>query len=395
MPAGFSKKSGHPGRALKIGFVPLIDAAPVIAAFELGYLAEEGLDVQLERQIGWGNVRDKLTYGHLDAAHALIGMPLLSVLRGDWFAEPLVGIMNLGSGGDAITLSNRLVDAGVNSSAMLAEWLHRSARRNPPILAHVFSCSMHHYLLRDWLASAGIDPDAAVSLCVLPPPQMAEHMAKGYLDGFCVGEPWNTLAESQRSGAVVTATTELLPAHPEKSLVMSRRWANDHASLLEPLIRALLRACAFCDDETNFAALAAVLAKRVYLDLDAGIIESSLNLGRRLFQLRGKRRQPQSDWRQRDLSPPSTFPSGTHHLWLMAEMVRWKHRLPIDDPIAMAKQCIDTAPYRAAAASLGVECPPTDFPPMRLRSGWLNAESISSKPTTKREVVSPGVLTGV
>jgi len=391
MPIGSFIKSVHPVRALNIGFVPLVDAAPVIAAFELGFFAEEGLDVRLERQIGWGNVRDKLTYGHLDAAHALIGMPSLSVLGGDRFAEPLIAVLNLGSGGDAITLSTRLAEAGITSSGTFAEWLRRSARRSPPVIAHVFSCSMHHYLLRDWLASAGIDPDVDVSLCVLPPAQMAGHMAKGYLDGFCVGEPWNTLAESERTGAIVIATTELLPAHPEKSLIVSRRWADENGSLLEPMIRAILRACVFCDEQANYPALAAMLAKPKYLDIEAKVVEASLNLGRTLIQRRSSRRQPSTDWRLRDLSPQSTFPSGTHHLWLMGEMVRWKHQLPIDDPIAMAKRCVDTSPYRAAAASLGIECPPDDFPPMRLRSGWLKAESFSAVQRINRKVVSSEV----
>src|SRR5262245_22354936 len=75
-------------RTLRIGFVPLIDASPIIAAAELGFFNDEGLSVELERQIGWGNVRDKLTFGHLDASHALVGMPLASALGWDWFAQP-------------------------------------------------------------------------------------------------------------------------------------------------------------------------------------------------------------------------------------------------------------------------------------------------------------------
>jgi ABC-type nitrate/sulfonate/bicarbonate transport system substrate-binding protein len=388
MPVGSFKISGHPATPLNIGFVPLVDAAPLIAAFELGFFAEEGLNVHLERQIGWGNVRDKLTYGRLDAAHALIGMPSLSVLGGDRFAEPLIAVMNLGSGGDAITFSAWLAESGITSAGMFAERLHRNTRRSPPVIAHVFSCSMHHYLLRDWLASGGIDPDVDVSLCVLPPAQMAVHMAEGYLDGFCVGEPWNTLAESQQTGAIVIATTDVLPAHPEKSLIVTRRWADENGALLETLIRAVLRACVFWDEQANYPALTAMLAKAKYLDIDAKVVDASLNLGRTLIQRRSSRRQLHSDWQLRDLSPRSTFPSGTHHLWLMGEMVRWKHQMPIDDPIAMAKRCIDTAPYRAAAVSLGIEYPTDDFPPMRLRSGWLTAESFSAIQRSNREVVS-------
>ena len=102
---------------LRLGFVPLIDAAPLVAALELGYFADEGLHVALERQIGWANVRDKLAFGHLDASHALLGLPLASLLHPETQGEELIAVMALSSGGNAITLSSRLTEAGVNSAA--------------------------------------------------------------------------------------------------------------------------------------------------------------------------------------------------------------------------------------------------------------------------------------
>jgi len=173
--------------ALRIGFVDLIDAAPLIVAFENGYFADEGLRVVLERQLGWGNVRDRLTFGQLDAAHALLGMPLFSQIQRDRFVEPLVALMNLGAGGDAITISRRLFDAGVRSAPTLGQYIANGRRVEPMCFAHVFSASMHHYLLRDWLSAGGIDPDRDVYLRVFPPSQMAGHLLRGSLDGFCVG----------------------------------------------------------------------------------------------------------------------------------------------------------------------------------------------------------------
>ena len=81
---------------LRIGFVPLIDAAPILVAEALGFFRREGLAVSLHRQVGWANVRDKLSFGQLDAAHALLGMPLASHLGRDSFNEPLVALMGLG-----------------------------------------------------------------------------------------------------------------------------------------------------------------------------------------------------------------------------------------------------------------------------------------------------------
>src|SRR3954469_5049960 len=124
--------------ALRGGFVPLLDAAPLVMARELGYFADEGLNVVLERQIGWGNVRDKLVYGHLHASHALVGMPPSSVLGRERWAEPVAAIATLSRGGNGITLGRRLTAAGVNSAAALAEWICRRLGDGPPVMAHVF-----------------------------------------------------------------------------------------------------------------------------------------------------------------------------------------------------------------------------------------------------------------
>ena len=113
---------------MRIGFVELLDAAPLIAAAELGYYADEGLRVTLERQIGWGNVRDKLVFGNLQASHALVAMPPLSVMGRARFPEPLTTIMGLGTGGNGITFGHRLTDAGVNSAAELARHSHAGNR---------------------------------------------------------------------------------------------------------------------------------------------------------------------------------------------------------------------------------------------------------------------------
>ena len=356
------------GNALRVGFVPLIDAAPLIVAHELGYFEHEGLRVRLDRQVGWANVRDKLTYSHLDASHALLGMPPASAMRVEGFAEPLVSVMALGSGGNAITLSRRLAERGVRSAATLARWVHDRHNDRQPVLAHVFGCSTHHYLLREWLAAAGIGPDLHVRLCVIPPPQMARHLEAGHLDGFCAGEPWNTLAEQGGFGSVVAPTTDIVPGHPEKVLAVSRRWAAHHGDAVRGMVRALLRACLFCDDPANVPVLAELLARPHYVGAPAGVIEASLRVDRTVGlgpKFTGVR---PADWRMRSFAA-ATFPGATHAAWLVEQMVRWGHAPADTDPCAVARACTDARFYRDAAADLGLECPADEFAPMPLRGG--------------------------
>ena len=393
--------NGASGGIVRIGFVPLIDAAPLVVAQELGLFDRHGVRVVLERQIGWANVRDKLTYGHLDAGHALLGMPLASALGADWAGEPLVSVMELGRGGNAITLSRALVDRGVRSAATLARWLHdRGQTRDAlakvgradgadggdgkPVFAHVFGCSTHHYLLREWLSAAGIDPDLDVRLCVVPPPQMAGHMHHGHLDGFCVGDPWNTLAERHGYGVVVTPTTDIVPNHPEKVLAVTRRWAADHGPAVVAIVKALLQACGWCDDPANHPRLAEMLSADRYVGLPAADLAASLRVDRTVGTKAGgvnlKQSSPEitdwrtadwrpADWRMRSFATAGTYPSATHAAWLAEQMIRWGHAPSDVDVVAAARRCTDGRFYREAAAGIGIACPDDAFPPMPLRHG--------------------------
>lgn len=373
---------------VRLGFLPLTDAAPLIAAHELGYFREAGLNVSLERQIGWANVRDKLQYGHLDASHALLGMAVCSAMGAGQGAEPFVAVMSLSRGGNGVTLSRRLVDRGVTSAAMLARWAREARPSERIALAHVFGCSTHHYLLRDWLAGGGVDPDADVRLCVIPPEQMAAHMASGHLDGFCAGEPWNTFASHNGVGSVVAATTDVLPDHPEKVLAVAPGWAARNGGLVTAMIRALLRAAAWCDAPANAAALAEMLADPKYVEVPAEVILKSLRDGPMRAFPRGSFAPP------RLFAPEATFPSATHAVWFARQMIRWGHAGAEVDPVAVARACTDSRFYRRAVdelrGSLGVEirCPADDFPPMALRNGAsLDLRNAAASPA--RPIIRP------
>jgi ABC-type nitrate/sulfonate/bicarbonate transport system substrate-binding protein len=365
--------------ALRLGFIPLIDAAPLIAAQERGFFAEERLSVTLHRQIGWANVRDKLSFGHLDAAHALLGMPLTSQMGRDSFSEPLVAVMGLGSGGNAITVRRELFESGVKSAADLAVLLRSRPGLGRLVVGHVFGSSMHHYLMREWLASGGLDPDKDAKLCVIPPAQMTEHMRGGYLDLFCVGEPWNTVAARERVGVTLVSTTDILPRHPEKVLAVSQRFASQAGGFagatVTAMVRAVLRGCLWCAElmaSGRGGELAEMLARPEYLGQPAEILHESLSINREFGANRAQKSARPGNWTARSFSPEmsgGTFPNKMHAVWMMREMVRWGHLHPEADILAIAENCCDTAAYRAAATSLGVGCPGEDFVPMTLRGG--------------------------
>ena len=375
-PQPASRAPSHP--PLRIGYVPLLDAAPLIAAHELGFFSQEGLHVTLNRQIGWANVRDKLTHGQLDASHALLGIPLVAhtdpALALTAPSSP-VAIMSLGAGGNAITLSNELFNTGIRSATDLAAHLRHIHLGRPITLGHVFSASMHHYLLRDYLAAAGLNPDSQIRLAVIPPPQMPQHLAGGHIDGFCVGEPWSTIAQHRNLGRTILATTELLPNHPEKVLAVAAGLPQKHPDALIALLRALLRASDWLCNPAHHADLASMLASRMYLDQPASILAECLSPNRTLAG--------------RTLANPvisfhhaHTFPSKTAMLWILQQMRRWGHVPAETDLRAIAEASVDASLYRRAANDLHLACPSTDYPalPLRYNASFDPASDDSSSP---------------
>jgi len=328
--------------AVHVGFVPLIDAAPLIVAAELGYFSDEGLDVCLEPQIGWGNVRDRLTYGQLHASHAPLGMVPASLTGQSFYDEPLGILMCLGSGGNAITVSRSLAEIGSGGGAA-AQWRRHVDR--PLGLAYVFSFASHHFFLRELLQTAGLHPQRDATLSVLPPTQMASLLASGVLDGYCVGEPYNTLAVMRGCGEIVKATTEFAPDHPEKVLAVTRKWHRQNPVAAERLVRATLRGCVFCDDIANHGRLTEILARPEYLNLDEEIIARSLSID---SWLRPAARRP----RFRTWAREATEPRESAVEWVLRQMIRWGNLSSDIDHVAIAEQSLIAEPYERAVTAI-------------------------------------------
>jgi ABC-type nitrate/sulfonate/bicarbonate transport system substrate-binding protein len=156
--------------------------------------------VKLKRELGWATVRDKINYGELEAAHALAAMPVTTTLGLGSIPCDCLTALVLNLNGNAITLSNDLWKRGVRDGETLRAEIKRSPRAKVLTFGVVFPFSSHRHLLRKWLASHGIDPERDVRIVVVPPPQMAANLKAGHLDGFCVGEPWNSVTVQSRAG---------------------------------------------------------------------------------------------------------------------------------------------------------------------------------------------------
>jgi ABC-type nitrate/sulfonate/bicarbonate transport system substrate-binding protein len=259
-------------RSLKLGFVPLTDCAPLLMARELGLFRKYGLSVELRRELGWATVRDKIIYRELDAAHAVAGMPFAATLGlGSIRCDCLTALV-LNLQGNAITLASELWRQGVRDGATLRAEIVRVSRQKTFTFGVVFPYSTHHFLLRDWLAAAGIHPDRDVRIVVVPPPQMVANLKAGHLDGFCVGEPWNSVAVQMRVGWCVATSAELAPGHPEKVLMVRREFAESCEADHLALVAALLEACEYCSQPENCAHVVDTLARPEHVGAPAAAL---------------------------------------------------------------------------------------------------------------------------
>lgn len=264
-----------PGRrrapVLNLGFVPLVDCAPLAAASARGIFRAHGLKVRLHRQPGWASIRDGLIAGNMDAAHAPATLA---------FGTDLPGMFSIGlllnAQGNAITLSRALHERGVRDAADLVSECRSRRLTDPVTFAAVARFSMHTVLLRQWLATAGIDPDKDVRIVTLPPRQMNACLAAGHIDGFCAGEPWNSLAADTGIGWTVATSADIAPGHPEKGLLVTRDCAENRREQYLNLIRALSAACLWCDTDEGRAQLPEILARPEWLDLPERIIRPAL-----------------------------------------------------------------------------------------------------------------------
>lgn len=260
---------------LRIGYVPLIDAAPLLIAESLGLFQDAGLRVRLDRELGWGSIREKIVYGELEAAHAPGGL-LVSILCGTHSRpRPVSTDLVLNLQGNAITLSRRLWNKGVRDASTFRQLLRSEAPRRPSF-AVVSPFASHLYLLRKWLASAGIDPDRDVRIAVLPPPLVGEHLKEGHIDGFCVGEPWNSACTLAGDGWIAATSGMLEPGHPEKILLVGDELRSERSEEYAALRNAVLKACHYCETPGGRVAVVELLHSRKLFPVSKDILANSL-----------------------------------------------------------------------------------------------------------------------
>nr|WP_210528983.1 CmpA/NrtA family ABC transporter substrate-binding protein [Rubellimicrobium arenae] len=346
--------------------MPLLDSALLVAARTKGFAEAEGIDLTLLRETSWANIRDRIAVGHVQVAHMLGPMPIACNLGLTPLAAPTVVPMALGLGGNAVTVSNALWSLMEREGARpdlspagtghaLREVVACRARDGWARLrfAVVHPHSSHNYELRYWLSACGIVPGQDIDILILPPSLMPDALASGALDGFCAGEPWNTVAVAQGSGRIATVKAAIWRQSPEKVLGVDAAWAGTHPEALDALLRALHRAAVWCGTPANREELAALLSDPAHVGCPAD---------RLLPALTGQLRiAPDEVAAVPDFFVPqasaATFPWKSHALWFYSQMVRWGQVAHAPRAAQIARDTYRPDLYRRALGPLGVALP--------------------------------------
>lgn len=352
---------------LKIGFARLSDCASLVAAKERGEFDKVGLDVELKRYASWAAMRDALAHGVIDAAHMLAPVVVASAAGLGPYPGVFTTSFSINLNGNAITVSNALFQQmqEADPDSLLRRPLaptalktiikkRRDSGQEPLTFAHVYHYSMHGYQLRYWLAAAGIDPDADVKLVVIPPERMVASLEDGLIDGYCVGEPWNSAAIDAGLGRTLITSTEIWSGAPEKVLAVRRDWSKDHEDTHIDVLKAMLAASKWVDQPDNRLTAAQMIAREPYVDMPLDVLKPSLT-GRDI-RTGGLlvRNMPDFSVFHRYAA---NFPWRSQAKWILSQMVRWGEALEDANADEIASIAYVPELYCEAAKAVDAPCP--------------------------------------
>ncbi len=329
---------GAPEKAnLKIGFIAITCATPIILAAPMGFYAKHGLNVDIVRTAGWAVVRDKALNGEYDAAHMLSPMPLALTLGAGSgvvpYAAPAIENIN----GQAITLAMKHKD-----NRDPAKW--KGMKFGIP-----FDYSMHNYLLRYYLAEAGLDPDQDVQLRVIPPPEMVANLRAENIDGFLGPDPFNQRAVYDGVGFIHLLTRELWDGHPCCALGISQAMVKQAPNTFRALLQSIVDSTAYANQAEHRKDIADIVAGQNYLNQPPTVVEQALT-GTYADGLGHVKNVP-----ERVSFDP--FPYHSMAIWIMTQMKRWgqvKGDLAWND---VAKQVYLATDAAAAMQQAGLAVP--------------------------------------
>ena len=324
-------------RDLKIGFIPITCATPIIMAEPMGFYKKQGLSAQVLKASSWAMIRDISINGETDATHMLSPMPLAISLGVGSQSVPYVMPALENVNGQAITL--HVKHKGVKSAAEM-----KGFKFGVP-----FDYSMHNFLLRYVLAEAGVDPDRDVQIRAVPPPEMVANLRAGNLDGYLAPDPFNQRAVFEEVGFIYMLSKDIWPGHPCCAFAAKREFAEKMPNTFKAILFAILDATQYARDRSHRKEIAAAIAPRNFLNQPVEVLEQVLT-GVFPDGLGTTRNVPD----RIDFDP---FPYQSMAIWILTQMKRWGYLKADVNYRKIAEEVFLAAGCREAMRALGQKAP--------------------------------------
>jgi bicarbonate transport system substrate-binding protein len=357
---------------VKLGYIPIVEAAPLIVAVEKGFFAKYGMTgVKLDKQANWGAMRDNTEIGSagggVDGGQYQMPMPHLIteglITKGNK-KIPMYLLAQLITHGNGIAIANKHKGKGITAKLdqSKAVFDQLKSSNTPFTAAYTFPAVNQDFWIRYWLAASGINPDTDVKLLTLPAAQTVSSMKTGTMDAFSTGDPWPYRIVTDKIGYLATLTAEIWRNHPEEYFALRADWADKNPKATKAILKGIMEAQQWCDNFDNRKELAQIVSGRNYFNLPSEVLAGPYMGKYDMGDGRVIDDKKMAAYYWKDEKGSVSYPYKSHDLWFLTESVRWGF-LP-KESLANAKALIDKVNrediWREAAKEAGI--PDADIP---------------------------------
>jgi bicarbonate transport system substrate-binding protein len=357
-------------KQVKLGYIPIVESAPLLIAKEKGFFARYGLsEVEVSKQANWASARDNVSIGSagggIDGGQWQMPMPhLLSegmITDGKKVPMYILAQLNTQGNGIAIAIAHQGKGFGVdlsNAADYIKNFQATSGRKFKA--AHTFPNVNQDFWIRYWFAAGGIDPDEDIDLLAVPPAETVQGMRNGSMDAFSTGDPWPYRITADQTGFMAALTTEIWQYHPEEYLALRADWVDKHPKATKALLKAVMEAQQWCDKPENRAELIQIVSGRNFFNVPVPILEppfaGKYDMGDSKPAIDDFNRGPLY-WKDPD-GHSISYPYKSHDLWFLTESLRWGFHPDKLQDLDQAKKIIDAVNredlWREAAKEIGI-----------------------------------------
>ncbi|MFN7518413.1 MAG: CmpA/NrtA family ABC transporter substrate-binding protein [Dolichospermum sp.] len=384
----------------KLGYIPIVESAPLIIAQEKGFFAKYGMtEVELSKQASWGSARDNLEIGSqgggIDGGQWQMPMPHLIteglITKGNK-PIPMYVLAQLVTHGNGIAIANKHLGKGISLKLDTAKPLlsQLKSANTPFTAAFTFPHVNQDLWIRYWLAASGIDPDTDVKLLTVPAAQTVANMKTGTMDAFSTGDPWPFRLVNDKIGFMAALTAEIWKNHPEEYFAVRGDWADQNPKATKALLKGIMEAQQWLDKFENRKEAAEILAAKKYFGLSSPEVLANPYQGK--YDMGDGRKiddKSMAAYYWKDEKGSVSYPYQSHDLWFITENVRWGF-LPKDyitNGAAKAKELIKKVNrediWQEAAKELGIAA--ADIPTSKSRGVETFFDGIKFDPEKPEE----------